>query len=77
MINPPVSLFASVGRLDKLFAISIGSGDDAIERLYRTLYAQLANLYRASDRVQIDENFLLDAAAAVLKTDQEFPRPSP
>lgn len=72
MIEPPVSLFASVGRLDKLFANSIGSGEDAIDNLYRTLYAQLANLYRASDRVQIDENFLLDAAAAVLKTDQEF-----
>ena len=46
--------------------------DDAIERLYRTLYAELANLYRASDRVQIDEDFLLGAAASVLKTDTEF-----
>jgi hypothetical protein len=72
MINPPVSLFSSVGRLDQLFADSIGSGDDAIERLYRTLYAALANLYRASDRVQIDEDFLLGAAATVLKTDAEF-----
>jgi hypothetical protein len=72
MINPPVSLFASVGRLDKLFAASIGSGDDAVEQLYRRLYAELANLYRASDRVQIDEDFLLGAAAAVLKTDAEF-----
>src|ERR1700722_13762163 len=27
MINPPVSLFATVGRLDKLFAISLGNGD--------------------------------------------------
>ncbi|MDP9012138.1 MAG: hypothetical protein M3O41_05685 [Pseudomonadota bacterium] len=72
MIEPPVSLFASVGRLDKLFALSIGSGDDGVERLYHKLYAQLANLYRASDRVQIDENFLLSAAAAVLKTDAEF-----
>ncbi|MEP6883679.1 MAG: hypothetical protein ABJC66_02910 [Gammaproteobacteria bacterium] len=72
MIDPPVSLFASIGRLDKLFAISVGSGDDAIEALYRRLYAELANLYRASDRVQIDENFMLAAAAAVLKTDQEF-----
>jgi hypothetical protein len=72
MINPPVSLFASVGRLDKLFAASIGSGDDAIENLYRKLYAELANLYRASDRVQVDESFLLGAAATVLKTDQEF-----
>jgi hypothetical protein len=72
MINPPVSLFASVGRLDKLFAANIGTGDDAIEGLYRKLYAELANLYRASDRVQVDESFLLGAAATVLKTDQEF-----
>jgi predicted alpha/beta-fold hydrolase len=72
MIDPPVSLFASIGRLDKLFANSIGSGSDAIERLYRTLYAELANLYRASDRVQIDEGFLLGAAASALKTDAEF-----
>jgi hypothetical protein len=72
MINPPVSLFSSIGRLDKLFASSIGTDDDAIERLYRRLYAELANLYRASDRVQIDEEFLLGAAAAVLKTDAEF-----
>ena len=72
MINPPVSLFASVGRLDKLFAASIGTGDDAIEGLYRRLYAELANLYRASDRVQIDQSFLLGAAATVLRTDQEF-----
>ena len=72
MINPPVSLFSSVGRLDKLFAISIGSGDAGVERLYQKLYAQLANLYRSSDRVHIDENFLLSAAASVLKTDAEF-----
>ena len=72
MIDPPVSLFASVGRLDKLFAVSIGTGDDAIEILYRKLYAELANLYRASDRVQIDESFLLGAAATALRTDQEF-----
>jgi hypothetical protein len=72
MINPPVDLFASIGRLDKLFAISIGPGDDGIERLYQRLYAQLANLYRASDKVKIDEDFMLGAAAAVLKTDAEF-----
>jgi len=76
MINPPVSLFASVGRLDKLFAISIGSGDDGVERLYQKLFAQLANLYRSSDRVQINENFLLSAAAEVLKTTPSSPRPS-
>ena len=72
MIDPPVSLFASIGRLDKLFAINVGTGDDAIELLYRRLYAELANSYRASDRVQIDRDFLLAAAAAALKTDAEF-----
>jgi predicted alpha/beta-fold hydrolase len=72
MINPPVSLFASVGRLDKLFAITLGQGDAGVERFYQQLYAQLANLYRASDRVEIDEDFLLGAAASVLKTDAEF-----
>jgi Alpha/beta hydrolase family len=72
MINPPVSLFSSVGRLDKLFAMTIGDGDEDVELLYRRLYAQLANLYRASDRLEIDEDFLLGAAAATLKTDAEF-----
>src|ERR1700722_14574279 len=35
MIDPPVSLFASIDRLDKLFAIDVVAGDDAIERMYR------------------------------------------
>ncbi len=72
MINPPVSLFSSVGRLDRLFTMAIGNGDAGVELLYRRLYAQLANLYRASDRLEIDEDFLLGAAAATLKTDAEF-----
>jgi hypothetical protein len=72
MINPPVSLFSSVGRLDKLYLLNIGSGDAGLELLYRRLYAQLANLYRASNRVEVDEDFLLSAAAVTLKTDAEF-----
>jgi hypothetical protein len=72
MINPPVSLFSSVGRLDRLFTTSIGAGDRSVELLYRRLYAQIANLYRASDRLELDENFLFTAGAAALKTDAEF-----
>src|SRR5271170_1413199 len=72
MINPPVSLFATIGRLDKLYAVSLGNGDAGIERFYQQLYAQLANAYRASGRVELDEDFLLGAAAAVLKTDAQF-----
>jgi len=72
MINPPVSLFSSVGRLDRLFAATIGPGEQDVELLYRRLYAQIANLYRASDRLELDENFLLGAAATTLKTDADF-----
>ena len=72
MINPPVSLFSSVGRLDKLFASSIGTGDAGVEILYRRLYAGLANLYKASDKVRLDENFVLAVAATSLKTDAEY-----
>jgi predicted alpha/beta-fold hydrolase len=72
MINPPVSLFASIDRLDKLFVQSIGSGDAGLENLYRKLYTRLANLYRASEKVQIDDTDLLAAAASVLTTDSDF-----
>ena len=72
MINPPVSLFASIDRLDKLFAQSIGTGDTGLENLYKRIYTRLANLYRASDKVQIDDTDLLGAAAAVLRTDADF-----
>ncbi|MEO8012307.1 MAG: hypothetical protein ABI650_11730 [Dokdonella sp.] len=71
MINPPVSLFTSIGRLDKLFAANIG-GQAGIERLYQQLYAQLANLYRNAGALEIDENFLLGAAATVLEGDREY-----
>ena len=72
MINPPVSLFTSVGRLDNLFTISIGSGDAGVERLYKRLYTRLANLYRMSDRVPTDDADVLGAAATVLKSDADF-----
>src|SRR6202041_2249642 len=72
MINPPVSLFTSVARLDKLFTISIGSGDAGVERLYKRLYTRLANLYRLSDRVPTDDSNLLGAAATGLTTEADF-----
>src|ERR1700726_355633 len=71
MINPPVSLFASIDRLDRLFAASIGPGGAGIDRLYRTLYAGLANYYRASEKVQIGTE-VLAAAGSLLKTDDDF-----
>lgn len=72
MINPPVSLFTSIDRLDRLFTVSIGSGDAAAENLYRRLYTRLANYYRATDKVHIDDTDLLAAAGSVLQTDADF-----
>lgn len=72
MINPPVSLFASINRLDRLFAQSIGPADAGLENLYRTLYTRLANQYRAANKVQIDDTDLLAAAGSVLRTDTDF-----
>jgi hypothetical protein len=72
MINPPVSLFTSIDRLDELFALSIGAGDAAADRLYRKLYTRLANYYRANEKVHIDGDDVLAAAGSVLKTDADF-----
>jgi hypothetical protein len=72
MINPPVSLFAAMNRLDELFAISVGPGEEGIDRLYRRLYVRLGNFYRANDQVRIEDTNLLAAAGAVLRTDADF-----
>jgi hypothetical protein len=72
MIEPPVSLFASINRLDRLFAVSIGTGDAGMENLYRRLYARLANFYRASEKVHIEDTDVLAAAGSVLRSDTDF-----
>ena len=72
MINPPVSLFTSINRLDKLFALSIGPADQGLDNLYRRIYTRLANIYRASNKVTIDDTDMLAAAATVLRTDADF-----
>ena len=72
MINPPVGLFSSMARLDALFASSIGSGEAGVERLYRKLYARLANVYRTSEQITPGDSDVLAAATTMLKTDAEF-----
>jgi hypothetical protein len=72
MINPPVGLFTSLARLDRLFTISIGSGDTGVERLYARLYARIANVYRTSGQIAIGDSDLLAAATTVLQSDADF-----
>jgi pimeloyl-ACP methyl ester carboxylesterase len=72
MINPPVSLFSSMQRLDLLFAQSIGTGETGVEQLYRRVYARLANFYRASEQMHVETSDMFSAIAAVLRTDADF-----
>ena len=72
MINPPVSLFSSMDRLDRLFIQSIGPGEEGVEQLYRRLYARLANFYRASEQMHVETTDMYSAIAAVLRTDADF-----
>jgi hypothetical protein len=72
MIEPPVSLFDSMNRLDRLFALSIGNGAEGVDRLYRRVFVGLANYYRASDQVRIEDTNLMAAAGAVLRTDADY-----
>jgi len=72
MINPPVSLFDSIDRIDEMFTANIGTDEASIERLYRSLYARIANAYRSSQVVATGGTDLLTAAAGVLHTDTDF-----
>ena len=72
MINPPVSLFSSMDRLDRLFAQNIGPGEEGIEQLYQRLYTRLANYYRASEQMHVETTDMFAAIAAVLRTDADF-----
>jgi hypothetical protein len=72
MINPPVGLFASMDRMDELFAQSIGSGDAGIEQLYAKLYARIANVYRTPEEIAVGDSEVLAAATTVLRSDREF-----
>jgi len=72
MIDPPVSLFRSMGRLDKLFAIGVGPDEQGFEQLYRRIYVRLANFYRSSNQVRLEDTDLFAAAAAVLHSDDDF-----
>jgi predicted alpha/beta-fold hydrolase len=72
MIDPPISLFSSIGRLDQLFVQSIGPDDAAVERLYRRLYTRIANVYRTSDQIAPGEGDVLAAATNVLHSDADL-----
>lgn len=72
MINPPVSLFSSVDRLDRLLELSIGDDEAAFDRFYHEVYTELSRLYSASDTVTVNQHFLLGAASQLLESERNL-----
>lgn len=72
LINPPVNLFASIDRLDRLLERSIGDGEAAFDRFYYKIYTQLSHLFSRSGAVAVNQDFLLAAAAQLLESDRDL-----
>lgn len=72
LINPPVSLFSSITRLDRLLTLSIGEDEADFERFYHELYGDLARVYAESDALTADFDFLFGATAQLLDTDRSL-----
>lgn len=72
MINPPVSLFSSIRRLDRLLALSIGDDPNAFNRFYHDIYTEMARYYAVSDSISVDQGFLLEAASHLLESDRNL-----
>lgn len=68
LINPPVNLFASINRLDRLLELSIGDGEAAFEHFYYNVYSELSRLFAASNAVTVNQEFLLEAASQLLES---------
>ncbi len=72
LVNPPVNLFNSIARLDRLLEVSVGTSEADFDRLYHEIYSQLSTHYTVSDTLDVDQDFLLDAAGAVLASDKDL-----
>lgn len=72
LINPPVSLFTSVGRLDRLLELSIGDDEASFDRFYHNVYTELSRLFSASDAVTVNQDFLLQASSQLLDSERNL-----
>jgi hypothetical protein len=63
LINPPLSLYTSVSRLDRMIE-SIPGGIDNFPRFFNKLVGQVSAAYQASDTVAFDETLFFKAFQA-------------
>jgi len=58
LINPPVSVFDSANRLDRLLDDNIPGGIDNLKMFYESMLARFADIYKTMDHVEFDADFL-------------------
>jgi hypothetical protein len=60
MINPPVSLYNSVGILDRMLEENIPGGLDNFNSFWRSMMTNFADIYEDSDVVEFNNEFLYE-----------------
>ncbi len=71
MINPPLQLYSSVSLLDRMLE-NIPGGVDNFHRFYDRLVEEIGRVYKRSDSVSFDEEFLYQAFAAINPDNEEL-----
>ncbi len=72
LINPPVSLYNSVGILDDMLDKSTYGGEGGNRRLAEEIFQNLAHVFEREDYTEFDEDFLYTAYKGQKPTDAEL-----
>jgi hypothetical protein len=71
MINPPISLYDSAVKIDKMFVDNIPGGIEHFDDFYRSLMKNIENQYLYGDFVDLNHEFFYHAFDKVLPTAAE------
>jgi hypothetical protein len=71
MINPPVSLYESAVKLDKMLEENIPGGPDHFAEFYKKLMKNIANAYKHGDFVDLTHGFFYQKFYSLFPTDKE------
>ena len=71
MINPPVRLYSSISLLDRL-TDNIPGGEDNFAQFYDKLVKAFAEIYKRSDQIEFDDDFLYRAYETLHPKNEEL-----
>jgi len=71
LINPPVRLYSSISKLDRMLN-NIPGGVDNFAEFYNKLVKSFAEIYKRSDTVQLSEDFLYKVYEALKPKNEEL-----